>query len=297
MRIEYIKSFIRLSQSKSFSRVSKELNLSQSTLSHRISQLEEELGNFKLIDRTTKKFELTQQGKLFLEYAQKIIGLYDECQEKLDNLHEEISETIIITASTLPGTHILPEYLTKFKELYPQVYFKILINNSEESMNILLQNKADFAGIGSFMNYIRNEFDCLKIGEDKMFFISSPNHELLNNNKISFEDLKKYPFISREKGSGTRMVFEDQFPKYNELNFKLEINNNDSIISAVNGSNYISILSELIAKKAETAGLIKIINLEGVDYIAKRNIYFLKLKNYKFETLKKEFWSYLKEKI
>ena len=299
MRIEYIESFIRLSQYKSFSNLSKELSISQSTLSHRIFQLEEELGNIKLINRTTKKFELTLQGKLFLEYAHKIIGLYDECQERLNNFQKKISETIIITTSKLPGAHILPKYITDFKERYPQVHFKILINNTKESIKILRKKEANFAGIGSFMNYNRNEFDYLKIGDDTIHFICSNNHELLENGneKINFDDLKKFPFISRENGSGTRMVFENQFPKFNELNIKLEINDNDSIISAVSESNYISVVSQLIGKKAVDAGLIKIITLEQYPQIAKRDIFISKLKNKKLEKLKKEFWNYIKEKI
>ncbi|MBY9006891.1 MAG: LysR family transcriptional regulator [Candidatus Lokiarchaeota archaeon] len=288
-----------MSQYKSFSNLSKELSISQSTLSHRIFQLEEELGNIKLINRTTKKFELTLQGKLFLEYAHKIIGLYDECQERLNNFQKKISETIIITTSKLPGAHILPKYITDFKERYPQVHFKILINNTKESIKILRKKEANFAGIGSFMNYNRNEFDYLKIGDDTIHFICSNNHELLENGneKINFDDLKKFPFISRENGSGTRMVFENQFPKFNELNIKLEINDNDSIISAVSESNYISVVSQLIGKKAVDAGLIKIITLEQYPQIAKRDIFISKLKNKKLEKLKKEFWNYIKEKI
>ncbi len=299
MRIEYLKNFIKLSQYKNFSKLSEELSISQSTLSHRISQMEEELGNIILIERTTKKFKLTQQGLLLLDYAEKIINLYDQCQQELLKQKDNIIDIIIITISKLPGSHILPKYITEFKEKNPRIKFDLLINNSQKSLSILKNDKADFAGVGSFMNYKMEEFDSIKIGDDIMFFICAPNHELLKNrnNTIKFQELKTYPFISREIGSGTRNIFEAQFPKHNELNIKLEIDDNNSIISAVSESDYISILSELIAKKAEDAGLIKIIKLQDIPIIAKREIYFIKPKNKKITNEKMKFWDYLEENL
>ncbi|MHA1641732.1 MAG: LysR family transcriptional regulator, partial [Promethearchaeota archaeon] len=68
MNIEYIKNFVKLAEYKSFSKLAKDLPITQSTLSHQISQLEKSL-DLVLINRTTKKFELTEAGKIFLKYA------------------------------------------------------------------------------------------------------------------------------------------------------------------------------------------------------------------------------------
>ncbi len=293
MKVEYIRNFIQLSKYKSFSGLAEDLSISQSTLSHRISQLEKELGD-KLIYRTTKTFELTEQGNLFLDYASKIIELYDEYQKKA-----HLQEKITITTSKLPGSHILPKYIAKFKSKYPQISFKTIINNSQKSINLLKDNRADFAGIGSFMGNKRESFDYIKIGEDIMYFVCSPDQELAkaSGSTVRFEELKKCPFISREVGSGTRNTIEQQFPKHNELNLKLVINDNDSIISAISESNYISILSEAIAKKAQHAGLIKILHLKNYPKVAKRNLYFLKLKEKELTELKKAFWVYVKSEI
>ena len=299
MKIEYMRNFVQLSNYKSFSGLAEDLSISQSTLSHRISQLEKELGGTELIHRTTKKFELTEQGKLFLKYASKIITIFEEYQKKAKNLVKQLKEKITISTSKLPGSHILPKYIAKFKAQYPQVSFKTMINNSQTSISFLMEKKADFAGIGSFMDYDRDLFDYITIGEDQMYFVCAPDHELVEEGSgtVSFEDLKKYPYISREKGSGTRNVFEKEFPKHTELNLKLEINDNDSIISAISESNYIAVLSEQIAKKAENASLIKIIRLKRFSHVATRNLYFLKLRENNLTGLKREFWNYLSKKI
>ena len=298
MNIEYFRNFILLAQYKSFSKLAREIPLSQSSLSHQISQLEKGFGGVILIDRTTKKFELTKAGVLLLKYAKQIIDLYDESKLEISRFHDQMLEDIIISASTIPGSHILPRYIAEFRNKNSYVNFKILINNSKKSMENLKNGMADFAGIGSFMNYKEKDFDYIKIGEEELKFICAPNHELIKDtNLVDFKELKKFPFVWREKGSGMRETFEQQFPDYKELNIKLEINDNDSIISTVSDSNYISIMSDIMVSKAESAGLIKSFEIKDYPLIAKRPLHFVKLRIKELSKLKKKFWDELKIKI
>ncbi|MFX0042962.1 MAG: LysR substrate-binding domain-containing protein [Candidatus Hodarchaeota archaeon] len=298
MNIEYFRNFIKLTQYKSFSELAKDLPISQSTLSHQISQLEKDFG-VVLIERSTKRFEITEAGKVFLKNAVEIINLYDTCKQEISKFKYQRVEEIIISASTIPGSHILPKYIADFRNKNPNVKFKILINNSQKSIENLKKNMTDFAGIGSFMNNDESEFDYVEIGQDELKFICSPTHELLKEGKdvVNFSDLIKYPFVWREKGSGMRYTFKHQFPDYKMLNIKLEINDNDSITSTVNESNYISIMSKMMADKAESAGLIKYLKVNGYPSIAKRPLYFIKLKNKGLSNLKKRFWDDLKLKF
>ena len=283
-----------LTQYKSFSKLARELPLSQSTISHQISQLEKDFGGV-LIDRSTKKFELTKAGTLLLKNATQIIDLYDNCKLEISKLVDQYSEEIVISASTTPGSHILPKHIAVFRSQNPNVNFKIIINNSKKSIENLKKNMADFAGIGSFMNYNEKDFEYIMIGEDEFKFICSPNHELIKEtNRVDFEDLLNYPFVWREKGSGMRKTFEQQFPKYTELKIRLEINDNDSIISTVSDSNYISIMSEIMIDKAESAGLIKTLIINDYPLIAKRPLYFIRLKNKELSNLKEKFWDEIK---
>jgi len=296
LNIEFLRNFISLTKYQSFSDLAKDLSISQSTLSHQITQLEKELG-VKLIDRTTRTFKLTSEGAILLDYAKKIITLYDSCREELSKYSTTISEDIFITTSTIPGEYVLPKFITKFNNKYSNVNFQISINNSRESINLLNKNKADFAGIGSFMNYEKEKFDYIEIGRDELVFICSPKHEIIKNgeNQINFAEIIKYPFINRELGSGTRNIIEQQFSEYKLLNSQLEINDNDSIISAVSESNNISILSSFIAKRAEKAGLIRILQIKEFPVIAKRDLFFIKLKENELTGLKKKFWDELKK--
>ena len=297
MNIQYLRNFILLTQYKSFSKLARELPISQSTLSHQISQLEKDFGGVVLIERSTKKFELTKAGTLLLEHARQIIDLYDKCKVEISKFIDQEIENIIISASTIPGSQILPRFIAEFRSKNSNANFKILISNSKKSMENLRNGMADFAGIGSFMNYKEKDYDYIKIGEDELKFICSPNHELiLESNLVDFEDLLKYPFVWREKGSGMRETFKQQFPKYKKLNIELEINDNDSIISTVSDSNYISIMSNFIIEKSESAGLIKTLAINDYPLIAKRPLYFVRLKDKDLSNLKEKFWEEIESK-
>ncbi|MFX1390743.1 MAG: LysR substrate-binding domain-containing protein [Promethearchaeota archaeon] len=297
MNFDYLRNFVKLTEYRSFSNLARELPISQSTLSHQIAQLEKDFGDVLLIDRTTKKFELTKAGKCLLKYAKEILELYDECKQEISQFSDKIIEEIIISASTIPGSHILPRFIAEFRSNNTNVNFKVIINNSQKSIELIKKGMVDFAGFGSFMSYNEKDFEYIKIGEEEFKFICSPYHELLiNGSTVDFENLCKYPFVWREKGSGMRDTFEHQFPKYKELDIKLEINDNDSIISTVSESNYISIMSEIMANKAESAGLIKTININNYPTIAKRNLYLARLKNKQLSQLKKKFWNEILQK-
>ena len=298
MNIEYLRNFIKLTRYKSFSKLAKELEISQSTLSHQVSQIEKEFGGVVLIDRTTKKFELTRAGGLLKKHAEQIIDLYDGCKLEISKFRNDMLEDIIISASTIPGSHVLPKYIADFRNNNQYVNFKIVINNSKKSLENLKNGMANFAGVGSFMGYDMEDFDYFKIGEDELKIICSPNHKLVkDSNLVTFNELKEFPFVSREKGSGTRDTLEQQFPDYKELNIELEFNDNDSIISTVSESIYLSIMSEITASKAESAGLVKILKVENYPLITKRPLYFVRLKGKELSRLKMEFWDELHSQI
>ncbi|MGQ4876633.1 MAG: LysR substrate-binding domain-containing protein [Promethearchaeia archaeon] len=298
MNIEYIKNFVKLAEYKSFSKLAKDLPITQSTLSHQISQLEKSL-DLVLINRTTKKFELTEAGKIFLKYAREILNSYNSCLNELLYYKNNKLEDIIISASTIPGSHILPKFLADFKNKNEFINFKILVNNSQESIENLIKGLVDFAAVGSFMNFEKDLFEFFELGQEQFHFICSPTHELIKGGKeiVSFDELIKYPFIWREKGSGIRNTFQEQFPAYEKLKIELEINDNDSIISTVSDSNYLSIMSDIMAKKAEKAGLIKILKVKEYPIVARRKLFFLRLKERELSFLKNKFWNYLREEL
>ena len=74
MELRHLKYFQIVANERSFTKAAEKLNISQPPLSRQIKDLENELG-VKLFIRKYKNLELTKQGELFLDYANKIIDL------------------------------------------------------------------------------------------------------------------------------------------------------------------------------------------------------------------------------
>ena len=108
MDLKQLETFITVVEWDSFSEAAKRLYLTQPTISTHIKQIENEL-NAELLKRTTKKLELTPEGREFYNYAKAISRIMESMQ---DSFSKKSLTTFNIGASSVPATYILPSLLT-----------------------------------------------------------------------------------------------------------------------------------------------------------------------------------------
>ena len=105
-----LRIFYEVAKELNMTRVAKKMYISQPSISQSIRELEEELG-VKLFDRISRKLYLTSEGKLFLNYARRILNLYDESLEKIKETINLEKGKLNIGASTTIGIYIrIPYY-------------------------------------------------------------------------------------------------------------------------------------------------------------------------------------------
>ena len=88
MNIQQLKCFVKVSKTLNFTKASQNLFISQTAVSNHIKHLEETLG-FHLFIRNKKHVQLTQQGKIFLKSALKVLEANQECYQTIQYLHHE----------------------------------------------------------------------------------------------------------------------------------------------------------------------------------------------------------------
>ena len=105
---------------------------------------------------------------------------------------------------------------------------------------------------------------------DHLQLVTSTNHPWANVDTISVFELDKYPFISREKGSGTRVEVEQHLKKAgfsaNNLNIIMELGSSSAIKAAVESNLGISILSKWAVQDKVASGMLHSINLKEIDF-------------------------------
>ena len=128
MEFRQLEAFAAIAKYKSFSKAANALYLTQPTISAHLGSLERELQK-KLVSRTTKTIQLTQDGEKFLKYVNRILELKEAAVQELAGEEKEI---ISLGASTIPSGYLLPGLLSEFRRQHPGVFFQIRQGDSCE---------------------------------------------------------------------------------------------------------------------------------------------------------------------
>lgn len=145
MDINSLVVFFKVAETSSFSQAARILEMPVSTVSRRISRLEEEL-NHKLIVRTTRKLSLTREGHELYQRAKPHLDQLDSI--RYDFNHQQTLSGEIRITSTLEHRDYLSEKIALFKESYPDI--KVFIHFSNEIKN-MIEHSFDFSFRGGIL--------------------------------------------------------------------------------------------------------------------------------------------------
>lgn len=256
MNFHQLHIFNVVAKHRSYSKAAAELYLSQPTVSVHLQKLEQELG-MELFEQLGRNIYLTDAGRMLFSYTQKIFSLAEEAERALEELQGLHKGRIRLGASTTPGIYYLPTLLGQFKEDYPGIELILDVANSLEIEKRVLANHLDIAVVGR----PSNEGDLISepFRTDRLVMILSPQHPLLQQERLTLEDIARQRFILREPGSSTRQVIEDAFAKEGiHLRVAMEYGSTDGIKHAVAANLGISIISELAVRLCEQTGLVAV---------------------------------------
>lgn len=282
MNYERLKTFIAVSEKKSFSEAAKILYVTQPTITAQIKALEEEL-NTKLFERSTKKVEITQSAAILLKYAKEVVRLTDTVHKEIEEFEGSLNGELNIGCSMTIGEYILPESLKQLKNRYPLVRMRVDIANSNQ---IVAKLKDQLADVGLIETPVDDPQIILEpFLEDELILIAAPDYFSGSEIKITLDQLKHTPFIVREKGSGTRAVvntlLKEKGIALNDLHVVMELGSTEAIKAAVESGLGVSIISKNAIKKELQLKLLKSFTIRNLPlyrsfYIAIRKDQVLK---------------------
>jgi len=242
MDIHQLKVFASVFRHRSFSKASEELYLTQPTISNHVKSLEEEL-ECKLFDRLGRTIIPTKEADVLYTYSKEIIEKAEDLKELISRFQKELKGRIIIGASTIPGTYLLPKLMTDFHKQFPSLSFQINIADSRSIVQSILNHEILLGIVG--VKIEDNNITYVPFIDDELIVISSP--DLGETGEMQINDLVKLPFIMREEGSGTRKVTEQIFKSkgitFSTLNVAGIFGSTDAVKQAVKAGLGIAILS------------------------------------------------------
>ena len=204
-KLDLYKVFCQVAKSKSFSKASKELYMTQPAVSQAIMQLEKEL-DIRLLNRTSKGVSLTNEGSLLFEYANSAISLINVGEEKiLEFKNLTMGELKIGAGDTISKYFLLP-YLETFHNKYPNIKFKIINGTTLELCSLIKSGEIDIAVCN--LPIKDSSLEMIPCREVRDIFVCGEKYKDLTKEKVSLEEMVQYPLIFLEPSSNSRKYVE-----------------------------------------------------------------------------------------
>ncbi|MBF0171748.1 MAG: LysR family transcriptional regulator [Nitrospinae bacterium] len=273
--IHQLDLFLVAAKLKNFSRAAEQMSISQPAFSAQIIKLEKILGA-PLFERIGRRIELTDAGAVFAGYAQKTLGTLREGKQAIDDMSRKVIGALRIGASTTVANYILPEYLGRYKSLYPAGKVEMMVDNTNMIEQALLRNEID---MGIVEGPVRNKsVDAYLFRTDELVVIYSPKHHWKNRAKVTLAEFQKEPLIVREKGSGTRKVFMDIIgsPEKVTLNIIMELGDTEAIKKSAQANLGIAVVSKSAVEQELKEKALRMAVIEGYTFARRLTLVILK---------------------
>ncbi|MDP3064915.1 MAG: selenium metabolism-associated LysR family transcriptional regulator [Chloroflexota bacterium] len=266
MNLDYLKTYLELVDSGSFSEAAKRLAISQPAVSFQIQKLERDLG-VRLLDRSRKAMVLTEAGKRLLSFAQTVVAEQSSLVQDLDRMREDLTGQIRLASSSIPGEVLLPAMLAEFKALHAGITLSVEVSDSLTVLAGVRDGAFEigFCGISPTDEGLEH----FKVGEDEIVLIVFPEHPFARVAEVQPQELQGEPMIVREGTSGTQGTVNaalsragvdvSRWPPY------LVLGSHQAVVSAVEAKAGIAFVSSLAIRKSLALGLVKQVSVQGIS--------------------------------
>ena len=269
--------FSKVVEQRSFSKAGKIVHLTQPTVSSHIKELEAHLG-CRLIDRLAKEAVPTREGQLLYEYALKMIALRDEVETAISRFRDQISGSLLVGGSTIPGGYILPQAIGEFLQRHPDVNPAMKVADTLDIIRGLLTGELEIGVVGARLT--DRPILQQKLLEDEMRLILPPGHRWSESRQVTVDMLTGEKFIIRESGSGTlKSLIENlQADGHRLEDFRIvaELGSTEAVVSGVKSGVGLSIISPIAVSEELQAGTLIALPIQGIDL--KRSFYLTRHK-------------------
>lgn len=286
MEIQQLYYYMELCKQKNFTEAGYACNMTQGALSKQIRKLENELG-ITLIRRNTRKFELSKEGEIFLSYAKKMTGTYEEMLKNVQKNQE-----IKIGCMPVLAPYHFARLVADFRKEYPDI--KLVIDERIASEIQENSDRYDFLILRENMMEDQKKFRFSPLYDDKLCAVLYEKHPLYGRDRLQLKELKDDAFIFPERGSGSYEVFYKSCEKAGfEPKIAFEFPQANTIMSFVSEGVGVTITFSTVYREAKCAG-VKMIPLEDELHSVISLFY---RKNKPLDYAKKQFLNYVREHL
>ena len=257
-----------------YTRAAEKLSLTQPAVSQHIKQLEREL-NVTIFDRTGSKIRPTPEGKLVIQYAERVVSLYETLQQALVD-HRHTIDRLRVGITHTSESNIVSEVLAKYTEQNDNMKITIQTDTISNLYEMLRTYKIDIAVVEGAVS--DPAMRSILLDTDSLVLAVSNEHPLAKKESVSVEALRSERMILRLPSSGTRNLFaahlESRGISIDEFNVVLEVDNIATIKDLVRRNYGVSILARSACMDELRKGKITVLPVENLSMVREVNILY-----------------------
>ena len=198
-------AFRAVAELGNFRRAAEAVHISQPAFSRRIDKLEQALG-VRLLDRTTRRVNLTAVGR---EFARKVQEWLDDLDSTLLGIRGVAATRMgELTVACVPSTvyYTLSEVIRRYHEAYPKVRIKVFDAGANEVLGAVVRGEADF-GL-NFIGAQEPDVEFTPLLEERFVAACRRDHPLARKKRVTWRELAAYDYIQVAKSSGNRLLLD-----------------------------------------------------------------------------------------
>ena len=259
-----------IASEKNFTRAAEILFVSQPSLSKQIKILESRLGII-LLDRENNKISLTEAGKIFLQYSERILALCEESCRALNDLKNGDRGNLAIGASQTIGTYLMPRVLAIFSQEYPHISVNVQVDSTRKIIKNIVDRNIDIAIVGGEVpQELKKSLSIETFVEDELKLIISKSHPFALRSKktINKEDLYHLNFITLNSNSTIRKFIDNiliqNHIETKQFNIVMQLNSIEAIKTAVSLGLGAAFVSSSAIEKEIQLKTVEILTIENI---------------------------------
>jgi DNA-binding transcriptional LysR family regulator len=270
--LDQLRIFVAVAERQHVTQAAEALNLAQSAVSHAIATLEDR-HQTKLFNRIGRHIELTDAGQAFLKEARAVLATVEAAELTLTEFSNLKRGLLSVQSSQTIANYWLPRHLAAFRSAYPQIEVRVSIGNTAQVATAVENRETELGFVEAAIH--SEQLTSATVARDQIIVVAAPDHQLLKRKPITPGDLMEVEWVLRERGSGTRSVFEDALVEFGlkarALRISLELPSNEAVRSAAEAGLGATVISASIAAPSLEAGL-----LQQIDFrLPEREFYVL----------------------
>lgn len=263
MEIEYLREYVVVSDLLNFSKAARQLYTTQPALSKHVAKMEDELG-CKLLERDSHGVSLTDEGRLFLEYARAIANKYDEALENLDSMAQSARRTV--TVGYLAGTFglFMPRIKASAEGKDDSLVVKPRSLGVDGLKQQLVEGKADVILTYDISPELGALCDKVRLSESRVYLIVPQGGPLSGRQWVDAEELQGLDFLLPDPREWPIVAgfFASVMPGYSELRSVGTYSDIDTLIYSIRTGGCVGFSC---GRHASFEPLVEYVPVRGVD--------------------------------